>query len=106
MTMARTILLALVISSSANAADNKVSPQQFDLACAVVAGASLGKDTNERGDTSMIILLAFYLGRLSARDDTKAWNKIALGRVAELQEKALDDRLRKSCIDLYIEKTQ
>jgi hypothetical protein len=100
------ILLAMALPSSADATDNKFSPQQFDLACAVVAGANLGQDTNEGRDSSMLVLLTFYLGRLSARDDTKAWNRIALGRVAELQEKALDSRLRKSCIDLYLEKTQ
>ena len=55
------------------------------------------------GDTSMLPLLAFYLGRLSARDDTKDWNKIALGRVAELQDKALDDRLRNACIGRFLE---
>jgi hypothetical protein len=106
MMMARTILLALALSSSANAADNKASPERVDLACAIVAGASLGKAKNERGDTSLTALVSFYLGRLSARDDTKSWNKIALGRVAELQEKALDDRLLGSCIDFYIAKTQ
>jgi hypothetical protein len=100
------MFLALVLASTAGAVDDKLSPQQFDLACAVVAGATLGKETDEHGDTSMLALLAFYLGRLSARDDTKAWNKIALGRVAELQGKALDDRLRQRCIDLYTAKLQ
>ena len=41
------ILLALALSRSAHAADNKA--QQFDFACAMVAGAYLGKATNERG---------------------------------------------------------
>ena len=63
-------------------------------------------DVNKGGDGNLISLLAFYLGRLSARDDTKAWSKIALGRVAELQEKALDDSLLKSCISFYLAKMQ
>ena len=63
----------------------------------------MGEDAN-KGTTNgnWITLLAFYLGRLSARDETKAWNKIALGRVAELQERALDRALLKSCIDFYL----
>jgi hypothetical protein len=48
----------------------------------------MGNAVNKTGDGSLISLLAFYLGRLSGRDDTKDWNKIALGRVAELQEGA------------------
>jgi hypothetical protein len=93
----------ILLLLSANAADL----QQFDLACAVAAGANMGEDAN-KGTTNgnWITLLAFYLGRLSARDETKAWNKIALGRVAELQEQALDRALLKSCIDFYLLKTQ
>jgi hypothetical protein len=99
-------IAAFALAAPAQAADNKVSPQQFDLACAVVVGANMGNDVSKTGDASLITLLAFYLGRLSARDDTKEWNKIALGRVAELQERALDDSLLKSCINFYIAKTQ
>jgi hypothetical protein len=99
----RLSVILLLLCSSANAADRQ---QQFDLACAVVAGAKMGNDVNKGGDGNLISLLAFYLGRLSARDDTKAWSKIALGRVAELQEKALDDSLLKSCISFYLTKMQ
>ena len=65
------ILLAMMLSSSADTADNKFSLQRFDLACAVVAGANLRQDTSDGRDSSLLVLLAFYLGRLSARDDTE-----------------------------------
>lgn len=91
-------VIVLLLSGGANASDKQ---QQFDLACAVVAGANMANAVNKSGDASLISLLAFYIGRLSGRDDTKAWNTIALGRVAELQERALDDNLLKSCINLY-----
>jgi hypothetical protein len=63
-------IAAFALVASAQAADNKLSPQQFDLACAVVAGANMGNAVNKGGDGYLIALLAFYLGRLSARDDT------------------------------------
>jgi hypothetical protein len=97
------IIILLLLSSGANAADKQ---QQFDLACAIVAGAKMGDTVNKTGDGNLITLLALYLGRLSGRDDTKDWNKIALGRAAELQEKALDDGLLKTCINLFVLKTQ
>jgi hypothetical protein len=100
----RLSVILLLLSSGANAAPDK--QQQFNLACAIVAGAKMGDTVNKTGDSSLITLLAFYLGRLSGRDDTKDWNKVALGRVAELQEKALDDGLLKACINFYVLKTQ
>jgi len=99
----RLSIILLLLSNDANAADKQ---QQFDLACAIVAGAKMGDTVNKTGDGSLLTLLVFYLGRLSGRDDTKDWNKIALGRVAELQEKALDAGLLKSCINFYVLKTQ
>ena len=101
--LTRLSVILLLLRGSANAGDKQ---QQFDLACAVVAGAKMGDTVNKIGDGSLLTLLAFYLGRLSGRDDTKDWNKIALGRVAELQEKALDAGLLKSCINFYVLKTQ
>lgn len=51
-------------------------------------------------------LFVFYLGRLSGRDDSTDWNKVALGRVAELKDKARSDLLFSSCMDFYISKIQ
>jgi len=64
-----------------------------------------GVSPQEGAQFAMALALhTFYLGRLSGRDDTKDWHKIALGRVAELQDKARSSELLKACLNFYLAK--
>jgi len=82
-------LIAADIAALAQSPPGTLSPKDFDLACVVAAGAEMGASQNEqnipRRDMAVRIFI-FYLGRLSVRDDSKDWNAIAWGRVAELQQ--------------------
>jgi hypothetical protein len=84
-----------------------LSPKDFDLACAMVAGAEMGASQNEqnipRRDMA-VTMFTFYLGRLSGRDDSKDWNAIVRGRVAELQEAVRSQKMVDTCLDFYISK--
>jgi hypothetical protein len=53
-----------------------------------------------------VTIFAFYLGRLSGRDDSKDWNAIAWGRVAALQQEARSSQMLDRCVHLYISKTK
>jgi hypothetical protein len=91
----------------AQSGPGNLSPKDFDLACAMVAGAEMGASQNEqnipRRDMAVTIF-TFHLGRLSGRDDSKDWNAIARGRVAELQEAARSKKMLDACLDFYISK--
>ena len=103
------ISVALCTSALAQSSPGNLSPKDFDLACAVVAGAEMGASQNEqnipRRDMAVTIF-AFYLGRLSGRDDSKDWNAIAWGRVPELQQEARSSQMLDRCVHLYISKTK
>lgn len=77
-------LISVDIAALAQSPPGNLSPRDFDLACAVAAGAEMGASQNEqnipRRDMALTIFV-FYLGRLSGRDDSKDWNAIAWGRV-------------------------
>jgi hypothetical protein len=64
------------------AARKSFTREDFDLACAMVAGAEMGASQNEqnipRRDMAVTIF-TFYLGRLSGRDDSEDWNAIVRG---------------------------
>jgi hypothetical protein len=102
-------LIAADVAALAQSPPGNLSPRDFDLACAVVAGAEMGTSQNEqnipRRDMAVRIF-TFYLGRLSVRDDSKDWNAIAWGRVAELQQDVRSSEMLKRCVDLYISKTK
>jgi hypothetical protein len=102
-------LIAVYVAALAQSPPGHLSPGDFDLACAVVAGAEMGASQSEqnipRRDMAVTIF-AFYLGRLSGRDDSKNWNAIAWGRVAELQQDARSSEMLKRCADLYLSKTK
>jgi hypothetical protein len=49
--------------------------------------------------------VAFYLGRLTGRDDKTIWNTVIKGRIAEMGEKAKSEKLYGKCIDFYTVKT-
>jgi len=51
-------------------------------------------------------IFIFYLGRLSGRDDSKDWNAIAWGRVAELQQEARSSQMLDRCLGFYNSKTK
>lgn len=97
-------IVALILPSVAVAANN-LSPKEFDIACAMTTGAELGANPQGSEKHRMAFtLFVFYQGRLSGRDDNTDWNKVALGRVAELKEKARSDELFTSCMNFYISK--
>lgn len=93
------ILVASLVACAALAA-NSLSPKDFDMACAMTTGAEMGNDQqNAEKRGAAFTLFVFYLGRLSGRDDSTDWNKVALGRVAELKEKARSDEQFTSCMN-------
>jgi hypothetical protein len=83
-----------------------LSPQDFDLVCAVMAGgwASESHGTKTSEDAAFL-LFSFYIGRLTGRDDTTQWHAVVSGRVAELHGKSTFDAL-KVCTDFWISKTK
>jgi hypothetical protein len=84
-----------------------LSPRDFDLACALVSGAEMGASQNEQNlprRNMAVTIFTFYLGRLSGRDDSKDWNSIVRGRVAELQQEARSQKFLNDCLDFYISK--
>ncbi len=100
-------LIAEHVAALAQSGPGNLSPKDFDLACAVVAGAEMGASQNEqnmpRRDMAVTIF-TFYLGRLSGRDDSKDWNAIVRGRVAELQEAVRSQKLMDTCLNFYTSK--
>jgi hypothetical protein len=102
-------LIAVDVAALAKSPPGNLSPRDFDLACAVAAGAEIGASQNEqnipRRDAAVTIFV-FYLGRLSGRDDSKDWNAIAWGRVAELQQEARSSQMLDRCLNLYDSKTK
>ena len=102
-------LIAADVAALAQSSPANLSPKDFDLACAVSVGAEMGASQSEhnipRRDMAVTIF-AFYLGRLSGRDDSRDWNAIAWGRVAELQQEARSSEMFDRCVRLYISKTK
>jgi hypothetical protein len=102
-------LIAADIAAPAQSPPGNPSPRDFDLACAVAAGAEMGVSQNERDiprrDMALRIFI-FYLGRLTGRDDSKDWNAIAWGRVAELKQEARSSEMLDRCLNLYNSKTK
>jgi hypothetical protein len=98
-------ICALLAVRSTAIAQN-ISAEDFDLACAVTAGAIFG--SNPKGgaerDASKTAW-TFYLGRLTGRDDKTIWNTVIKGRIAEMGEKAKSEELYGKCIDFYTVKT-
>ena len=98
-------IFALLAVSSTAIAQN-ISAEDFDLACAVTAGAIFG--SNSKGDAerdASKTVWTFYLGRLTGRDDKTIWNTVIKGRIAEMGEKAKSEELYGKCMDFYMVKT-
>jgi len=102
-------LIAADVAALAQSPPGNLSPRDFDLACAVAAGAEMGASQSEqnipRRDMALRIFI-FYLGRLGGRDDSKDWNAIAWGRVAELQQEARSSQMLDRCLSFYNSKTK
>jgi hypothetical protein len=102
-------LIAVDVAALAQSPPGNLSPKDFDLACAVAAAADIGVSQNEqniqRRDVAVRMFI-FYLGRLSGRDDSKDWNAIAWGRVAELPQQARSSEILDRCLGLYNSKTK
>jgi hypothetical protein len=102
-------LIAADVAALAQSPPGNSSPKDFDFACAVAAGAEMGASQSEqnipRRDMSLRLFI-FYLGRLSGRDDSKDWNAMAWGRVADLQQEARSSKTLDRCLELYNSKTK
>jgi hypothetical protein len=48
------------------------------------------------------MIFAFYLGRLTARDDKTYWNDVIRGRIAEMRESARSMTIYTRCTDFYL----
>lgn len=101
----RIIIVAYILSLTLvpTLAANDVSPKDFDLACAVTTVAELNNPT--LGDRTAYIMFAFYMGRLTARDDSTHWRTVVAGRLAELKDKARSGELFQACADFFFSKT-
>lgn len=101
--------LIAAVGALAQSPRGNLSTSDFDLACAVAAGAEMGAAQNEqnipRRDMALRLFI-FYLGRLSGRDDSKDWNAIAWARVADLQREARSSETLDRCLALYNSKTK
>jgi hypothetical protein len=102
-------LIAADLAVLAQSSPKNLSRGDFDLACAVAAGSEMGASQTEqnipRRDMALT-LFVFYLGRLTGRDDSKDWNAIAWGRVAELQQEARSPEILDRCLGFYNSKTK
>jgi hypothetical protein len=103
------LLFAEGIPASAQSPPGNLSPTQFDLVCAMVSGAEMGASQNAKDvprRNMYTTLFSYYLGRLSGRDDTKDWNGIVRGRVAELQQAARSPEMLERCSNFYMSKIE
>ena len=102
-------LIAADVAALAQSPPGKLSPSDYDLACAVAAGEEMGASQTEqnapRRDMALRLFI-FYLGRLSGRDDSRDWNAIAWGRVAELPQEARSPEMLDRCLGFYNSKTK
>jgi hypothetical protein len=62
---------------------------------------ALAQEQNKGG---AVAAFSFYLGRLSARDDTTDWTVVVQGRLAEKQWAAPSSQLLSTCYDFYMSK--
>jgi hypothetical protein len=94
------ILCSAMFCAQANA-----QTKEIDLACAITAGAEMGASPKGSADQSAALMVwTFYLGRLSARDDTINWNTVIKGKIAELRERARSTGLYSECMEFYSSK--
>ena len=100
-TLAPLLLAASLLAESVQA--QSLSQQDLDLSCAIASGAEMG--TNPKGSaeqSAATMIFAFYLGRLTARDDKTYWNDVIRGRIAEMRERARSMTIYTRCTDFYL----
>jgi hypothetical protein len=100
-TLAPLLFVASLRAESLQA--QSLSQKDLDLSCAIASGAEMGanpKGTPEQSAATMIF--AFYLGRLTARDDKTYWNDMIRGRIAEMRERARSMTIYTRCTDFYL----
>jgi hypothetical protein len=96
----RAIGVAILISSAAMADE-----RDNDLACAVASMAELAEANLHGQDSNPYFTIAsFYIGRLSARDDTTYWSAVIKGRIAELKKASRSPVLFSKCMDFFTSK--
>jgi hypothetical protein len=101
LTLAPLLFAASLLAESVQA--QSLSQQDLDLSCAIASGAEMGanpKGSAEQSAATMIF--AFYLGRLTARDDKTYWNDVIRGRIAEMRERARSMAIYTRCTDFYL----
>jgi hypothetical protein len=75
-----------------------------DVACAVAIRAEMAAAPKFR--ESGFSLYVFYMGRLSAEDDSIRWPPVIEGIVKNLGEKGRSATLLKTCTALFLSKTE
>jgi hypothetical protein len=88
------------VLSLAAAQSDKPKPD-FDLVCAMTAGAQMSLKQDEPKEAAAVSFFSFYLGRLSARDDSTDWTVVVQGRLAERKWAAPVPQLLSTCLDFY-----
>jgi hypothetical protein len=99
-------LFAVIIASMATPAlAQTIKAKDFDLACATAASAEMATaKPNSEEWQYMFTVVAFYLGRLSGRDDRTYWYTDVKGRIAEMHERAKSDEMMQRCIEFFSQK--
>ena len=64
----------------------------------MTAGAQMSLKPDQ---PAVVAFFSFYLGRLTARDDTTDWTIVVQGRLAERQWAAPVPQLLNTCLDFY-----
>ena len=100
-TLAPFLFAASLLAESVQA--QSLSQRDLDLSCAIASGAEMGanpKGSAEQSAATMIF--AFYLGRLTARDDKPYWNDVIRRRIEEMRERARSMTIYTRCTDFYL----
>jgi hypothetical protein len=99
------VSLLVLLLSLPSIASAKNSPQKdFDLACAVAAGAALRTMPNFK-ETGFTIYI-FFLGRLSGREDGPDWSTIVADRVTDTKGKEPSASVLDACVKFFAAKTK
>jgi hypothetical protein len=100
-TLAPLLFVASLLAEFVQA--QSLSQKDLDLSCAIASGAEMG--ANQKGSaeqSAATMIFAFYLGRLTARDDKTYWNDVIRGRIAEMRERARSMTIYTRCTDFYL----
>ena len=100
-TFAPLLFAASLLAESVQA--QSLSQQDLDLSCAIASGAEIGANPKGSAEQSAATeIFAFYLGRLTARDDKTYWNDVIRGRIAGMRERARSMTIYTRCTDFYL----